>query len=283
MRFFDALWRVGLRVINLGKRLNLPGAVQRLAYYFAGNFPSYKAEVLVKLPFGLTMLVPPSFPGARSYVTGFYEPEVTNLLLSKLKQGMTFVDIGAFVGYYTLLGSKCVGSSGKVYSFEPHPVNYAYLLKNIKINRCSNVVAVNKAVSNFTGSGYLTIDKEADHHRVTFQPSYANTIEVQTITLDDFFASCENTQIDLIKMDIEGHEIFALQGMKEIVRKNPNLQLIMEFDPHKQKQHMLSLNTLLQELGFVRGYVIERKLREFNLREGFPTRGGVINLLLRRT
>jgi len=57
----------------------------------------------------------------------------------------------------------------------------------------------------------------------------------------------------------------------------------MEFDPHKQKQHMLSLNTLLQELGFVRGYVIERKLREFNLREGFPTRSGVINLLLRRT
>ena len=83
---------------------------------------------------------------------GRYEPETTRLFKETVKPGMVVVDIGAHVGYYTLLAAKQVGPDGKVYAFEPEPGNHALLLKNIGMNGYDNVVATPTTVAPLVGS-----------------------------------------------------------------------------------------------------------------------------------
>lgn len=79
---------------------------------------------------------------------GCHEEEETEIFKKHLRGGMTVLDIGANVGYYTLLASDLAGPRGKVYAFEPEPVNYRILCENLKINGTENVAAFPKALSN---------------------------------------------------------------------------------------------------------------------------------------
>ncbi len=78
------------------------------------------------------------------YLIGEYEPETTDLFVSLLHEGDVVVDIGAHIGYYTLLAARTVGKDGKVFAFEPDPDNYALLVKNVEMNGYNNVTAVQK-------------------------------------------------------------------------------------------------------------------------------------------
>jgi len=162
--------------------------------------------------------------------TGTYERLMTNLFTKLVTEGMIVVDIGANVGYYTLLAAKAVGNNGKVFCFEPEPSNYALLLKNIKENNHGNVVPVKKAVTNTTGSVKLFISKEPGSHSITSDNPHQRAISVDSTTLDDFFAGKEYP-VHVIKMDIEGGEMAALQGMRNIIAKNPQLVIFTEFSP----------------------------------------------------
>jgi len=163
------------------------------------------------------------------YMTGIHEIEVTNLFKRIVKEGMTVVDIGAHIGYYTLLAAGLVGENGRVFAFEPSPDNYSLLARNIEINNYKNVVPVDKAVSNRTGTArlFLCPDNKGEHR---LWDSYENRewVEVKTTTLDKFFESRDST-IDIIKMDIEGGEAAALQGMDNIIMRNPDLKIVTEF------------------------------------------------------
>src|SRR5207245_2930011 len=92
------------------------------------------------------------------YVTGVWEKDVTAYLMKLIESGMVVVDIGANVGYYTLLAAEKVGSHGKVLAFEPEPSRYALLEKNVRANDLKNVIPVQKAVSNKTGAARLYLD-----------------------------------------------------------------------------------------------------------------------------
>lgn len=100
----------------------------------------------------MTIVVPPAYANARTLAAGLYEPSVARLFENILGEGMTMVDLGANIGYYTLLASRLVGRSGRVYAFEPDPENHQYLLRNIVANGCRNVTVVEKAVYNITGT-----------------------------------------------------------------------------------------------------------------------------------
>jgi FkbM family methyltransferase len=78
---------------------------------------------------------------------GTWEPNITHVISGILQEGDVFVDVGANIGYHSLLGSKLVGSTGSVVAIEPVPDTFAMLLDNLRLNSCSNVRAVNVAVS----------------------------------------------------------------------------------------------------------------------------------------
>ena len=188
-------------------------------------------EVRVKVH-GLTLNVPRDFAflGVRPY-----EPETTNLLLSLLRPAMTFVDIGAHIGYYCLLSSRKLGPARKVFAFEPDPRNYALLTANISANNCTNVVPVQKAVADYTGKGRLFLATSSVPHSLYKDNSIpiSSTIEIDVVSLDDYFSQLGWPSVDVIKMDIEGAEIPALKGMKELSSRNPSLKLILEFKPRR--------------------------------------------------
>jgi FkbM family methyltransferase len=154
------------------------------------------------------------------------ERQERGLLKEVIKPGMTAVDVGANIGIYTQLLAKLVGESGRVYAFEPSPYNFELLTRYTK---GSNVTAVQAAVGDKTGeiSLYLSDKLNVDHR--TYQSGEGRTeIRVPSYRLDDYI---KDEKVDFIKMDIQGFEYQALLGMKNILRSNPNIKLIMEFWP----------------------------------------------------
>lgn len=159
----------------------------------------------------------------------YWEPEETKICEKYIKPGMVVVDIGAYIGYYSLLASKLVGDEGRVYSFEPSSDCIHILHRNLEINGCKNVKVFEKAVFDKIGDAdyYLVYDNPSNSSMVQ-SLEYYKTIRVITTCLDEELA---NEKVDFIKMDIEGGEVFALCGMKNIIRNNPDLMMIAEVYP----------------------------------------------------
>ena len=157
------------------------------------------------------------------YITLGWEEATVKIFQDVVKKGDVVVDMGANMGFFTLLAAKLVGREGKVYSFEPNPTNYNLLLKNIAINGYDNVTAVQKAVSYRSGAEKLFIsDDDIGNSTIYEYGEGRQTIEIETVAIDDFFADRE-TRIDAVKMDIEGAEMAALLGMERIVAQNRNM------------------------------------------------------------
>lgn len=178
-------------------------------------------------------LAPPgSFPPLNMAMDR-YEPGTTRIFQETLKPGMVVVDIGAHVGYYTLLAAKQVGPTGKVYAFEPEQANHAILVKNIALNHYGNVVAARMAVSDQKGGAtlYLTALDSGRHSIYRHGLPERGTAPVETTTLDSFLESEGWPNVDIIKIDVEGAEVAVLNGMTGLTEKCANLKIIIEFNP----------------------------------------------------
>jgi FkbM family methyltransferase len=189
-----------------------------------------------------------------------YEPFITQTCINNIKEGDTVIDLGANIGYYTLLFAKLVGKSGKVIAFEPHPENFAILKKNVEANGYKNVVCEQKAVSKSSERIKLFIDEEATTKHAIANSKFCskNFVSVDSVKLDDYLE--ENTKIDFIKMDIEGAEYFVLEGMKNVLEKNPTMTIITEFTPYY-------FNNLGVDPKKVVGLLHENNFNLFNLNE----------------
>ncbi len=164
-------------------------------------------------------------------LTGVMEPSQTDLMKKIVKPGMNVFDLGANFGWFTLVLSKLVGSSGRVYSFEPDPSLVEICNENVKLNNFSNVSIQSLAVSDKTGISKFSINKSYDtRSRLDPISLSENTIDVKTISLDDFCLKENLKKVDFIKMDIEGSEPKALEGMRKIISDNPQLKIILEFN-----------------------------------------------------
>ncbi len=155
-----------------------------------------------------------------------HEPATTRAIHSLLEPGMTFVDVGAHVGYYTVLGAKRVGITGRVYAFEPANQN----LHHLKINteKFAQVEIIPAAVSDVSGSAPLYLDHSSTH---SLMIRHQRSINVPTVTLDDFFSSRGWPRVDVVKMDIEGGEPRALRGGAQFFARFPSSALIVEYAP----------------------------------------------------
>jgi len=169
--------------------------------------------------------------GLKLSINPTYEKLQTKAIKREIRKGDTVLDIGAHIGYYTLLLAKLVGENGRVFAFEPEPSNFGLLEKNVKANGYSNVVLVQKAVSNQTGIAKLFLNRSNTGGHSLRKGRYTkDSIEVAAIRLDDYFKDYDG-KIDFIKMDIEGSEGEALRGMLSLLKKNNHLKIITEFSP----------------------------------------------------
>lgn len=106
--------------------------------------------------YGKKLFVNPLDPVGNSLIkTGLWERETTLFFMKFIKQGMCVVDIGAHIGYYTILFSSLVGKEGKVYAFEPEIKNYNILLHNLRINNAVNVIPENLAIYDRETYGFI--------------------------------------------------------------------------------------------------------------------------------
>ena len=162
-----------------------------------------------------------------------YETETTRLFESLIKPGMVIVDVGAHVGYYSLLAARLVGPTGKVYSFEPDPDNHSLLLKNIEYNGYHNIRAVNYAISNRLGSAtlYNTALDSGRHSIYQHGLPQRGTVTVDTTPMDTFLEGEGWPRIGLVKIDVEGAELDVLMGMEQLIGRSPEINLIVEFNP----------------------------------------------------
>ena len=162
-----------------------------------------------------------------------FEHFFREILYKTIKEGDVFLDLGAHIGYYTLLAARLVGSKGKVFAFEASPVNAPVLQKNVHVNGFdANTVVVPKAVSNVTGKGFLYLfDRYGSMGHSMYETDGNSKVDIETVSLDDFFASHPTRKIDIMKIDVEGSEWNALQGMMRTLEASPNITIFTEYYP----------------------------------------------------
>jgi len=159
--------------------------------------------------------------------TGLWEEKTTEFIKKNLKPGQTFIDVGASVGYYTLLASKLVGSSGKVYAFEPAEETQQVLARNLAENKIQNVVVYNCALSDnkeFKTKLYLG---NAPGQNSLIDSDDRKFKEVNNDIFDNIKKK-ENIIPDMIKIDVEGAQLQVLEGMKETLQTDKELTIIVE-------------------------------------------------------
>tara|TARA_Y100000022_G_scaffold199821_1_gene213256 strand:- start:4218 stop:5171 length:954 start_codon:yes stop_codon:yes gene_type:complete len=169
------------------------------------------------------------------YNNGVYETHSYDLVNEFLKKGMTFIDVGANCGYYTILAGKLVGDYGNVISFEPSSKYFNQLEDNVKNNLLKNVHCINKGLSDKNESLDLVSDGsnasfvDGWMKEVKFNPSSVSNsfIEHHTlkkekcnlVTLDDEIVNLKIEKLDFIKVDIEGYENNFYVGAQNTIKK----------------------------------------------------------------
>ncbi|MFI5120040.1 MAG: FkbM family methyltransferase [Thermoanaerobaculia bacterium] len=181
-----------------------------------------------------------------------WEPLETAAFLAHAREGMCVFDVGANIGYYTLLAARAVGPSGRVYAFEPEPHNFGLLTRNVAENRFTNVRPVNAAVSNKAGVVRLHLD-DANFGAHSFEAGSVRTssgrsVEAETVRLDDFAeeaAACDAGI--LVKVDVQGAEALVVEGGRRLLAL-PKVTAFMELWPEALARSQADAARLLADL-----------------------------------
>jgi FkbM family methyltransferase len=194
---------------------------------------------------------------------GIWEPMVSHVTEQLLHQGDVYVDVGANIGYDTLLASNCVGESGKVVSIEASPRIYSLLAENVARNRASNIRLVNRAASDSRktlavydgGRGELGMTTTIEARG----RGQLKECSVEALPIDEILSVNELSRVRLIKIDIEGAELPVLNHLVDTLSKYPdNCSLIVEASVQDDPPGWGRLFLRLQEAGFV-AYEIENR------------------------
>ena len=174
--------------------------------------------------------------GRHIYKRSTYENDISEFLAYNLnlRKGDTFLDVGANIGWYSLLISSFYPETN-IFSFEPDPINIYCLKYNRNINQAFQISIVEKAISNKCEKQQFYLYKNSNRGRNSLLPiNDYKVITVDGITLDEFVKKNNIEKIRMIKMDIEGFEYFALKGASEIL---PQVELLlMEFAPNYMRK-----------------------------------------------
>lgn len=165
---------------------------------------------------------------------GYIEPQISKAWCNILKPGNTVIDIGANVGYYTLLAGRCVGANGKVLSFEPSTQIYKQLLNNIALNSNMNIDAKKYAISDSVGlvDFYYAGDNIQGNSSIMASHGGKRMETVKTISFDEIAEMLPLDEVNLIKIDVEGAEALVLKALeKHLSKLNPKCVIFLEVSP----------------------------------------------------
>ena len=160
-----------------------------------------------------------------------YEPETKALLSSFLRPGMVFVDLGANEGFFSVVASRLVGTTGKVLAIEPQTRLGPVIRRNLELNNATNVTLAQVAVSAEAGVAEFNLapDTNSGSSGLTRATRYANpTQAVRTLTLDACLQEHNLSKVDVMKIDIEGYEYEAVLGAKELFRSQMVRRVLIE-------------------------------------------------------
>jgi FkbM family methyltransferase len=183
------------------------------------------------------------------FLTGIYTQEKTELLyfLSSLRKGMTVLDIGANIGYYSLLAAARIAKNGKVHSFEPVRETYSRLQQNITLNEFKNIEAHRYIIHDHIGEMDIFVADKSNTGSSSLSRSmenFSNTVQkVQTITIDSYIKSRQIKSVDIVKIDVEGSELFVLKGMRNLLKRD-NMKIFTEINGENLKKQ----NTTPQDI-----------------------------------
>jgi FkbM family methyltransferase len=144
---------------------------------------------------------------------GAYEHKKAKLFANHIDSGNTVFDVGAHVGFYTILAARRTGSGGEVAAFEPLPRNVEFLRRHVHLNKLSNVTVVQAAVAESDGSSGFSISE-------SFFEGYLDErgpVQVQTVSLDTFVEAGNARLPNVIKIDVEGAELEVLKGARRVL------------------------------------------------------------------
>ncbi|MEZ5572582.1 MAG: FkbM family methyltransferase [Halioglobus sp.] len=181
---------------------------------------------------------------------GIWEPFETSLLLRVLQPGDVVVDVGANIGYFSVLAASRVGAHGAVFAFEPEPDNFRLLCANAKLNGMEHCIhCVQAALSDHNGKGdlYLSADNFGDHQ------VYAGDEQRSSVPIV-LHHGCEYladrlVRIDLLKVDTQGSEYQVIVGLMPLLRQLPHCpRILIELTPHALRQAGASGRQLIELL-----------------------------------
>jgi len=233
-------------------RIFNPGTVDKLISKLIGLIPARMRGLFYRVPFlhaflqkALIRLLDPSVAKVRTISAGplknfkleiniynekfywlaTYEPRVQSCLQQIITPGTVAYDVGAHIGYFSLLLSRLCGPEGRVLAFEPQPINYSRILKHIDLNRLKNVEVFPIALSNKMGVGvFRDQDKSAEGCLISSSPDFKLSGEdnsllrsVRIISLDEFVFNQGHPLPGIIKIDTEGEEARIIDGMERLL------------------------------------------------------------------
>jgi FkbM family methyltransferase len=172
---------------------------------------------------------------------GTYEPELAEAVREFLHPGMTVYDVGANIGYVSLLLAHAVRPNGKVFAFEALPANVERIRCNVALNGLEDRIAlVPRAVADRSGELSFYVHESVGMGKVAGSAGragehYQAEIKVLAVSLDEFVYEQGNPAPDAVKMDIEGGEVLALPGMKRILAEHHPLLLLELHGPESEK------------------------------------------------
>ncbi len=182
---------------------------------------------------------------------GVYERPETAFFCAVCQPGMTFLDIGANIGYYTALASPRVGETGRIVALEPDPENFGYLQKNAAAKGARNAICIQKAAGAEPGTLRLYVNREnRGDNRLYPNDLCDSSYEVEVDTVDAMLRDTGVERVDLIKIDVQGFEGHVLRGMRQTIRRPDPLILLTEFWPFGLRSAGTSPEDLLIELEF---------------------------------
>jgi FkbM family methyltransferase len=176
--------------------------------------------------------------GAEYIKDAQYEPWLSRQILSHIRPGVTFVDVGALFGYYSIVCGPRLRPGGRGFAFEPNPTAYKNLIWSLYFNgigvpnnpESALIKAHPVGCSNERGRMCINSSPETiGGGRVTTPTDDPSATIVEVVDLDGFLPP--DITIDVMKIDVEGHELMVFEGMRNILRRSKQIKLFMEFFP----------------------------------------------------
>jgi FkbM family methyltransferase len=177
---------------------------------------------------------------------GNWEMWITKVFQQLVRPGMTVVDVGANVGYYTMIGAAGVGFEGRVHAVEADPNTFGILEKNIDVNGYGSIVRAHSCAAS-DARGELTLYQFRNHHgsNNVFADAAADSrivagVKVPAVPLDELIPE----PVDVMKIDAEGSEPLIFEGMQQLLKRSPRIRILMEFAPQMIERTISPLDFL---------------------------------------